>query len=109
MRWQSSFPRRTAERSRTVRSSSTRLARQRRYRDPSGAILAIHLAANDEIAWVQPSFGRALRIRWRPQSVVPDDDAAFCDLVFAERLAADDAMIYPFAMLHRVDRQLSAS
>lgn len=68
------------------------------YRDPSGALLAIHVNADNELVCVQPSFHSELQIRWRPQSVVPDEDCALCDLVFAERLARNDEMVYPFAM-----------
>lgn len=67
------------------------------YRDPSGALLTIHLNERNELACAQPSFDSELRARWRPESIVPDESCVFCDLVYAELLDADGEMVYPIA------------
>jgi hypothetical protein len=68
------------------------------YRDPSGATVSIHVNRRNNFECCQPGLEGSFHGRWRPLGVVPDKDCRFCDLVYAELLADEDEMIYPFAL-----------
>jgi hypothetical protein len=69
-----------------------------KYRDPSGATLTTHFDRRGNLVCCQPGFEGPFHGRWRPLSVVPDQDCRFCDLVYAELLDDGDEMVYPFAL-----------
>jgi hypothetical protein len=68
------------------------------YRDPSGALLAIHVDARGNFQCCAPGFEGAFHGSWRPVGVVADPDGCrFCDVVYAE-LLDEGEMVYPFAL-----------
>jgi hypothetical protein len=68
------------------------------YRDPSGALLAIHVDRRGNFECCAPGFEGPFHASWRPVSVVADPEGCrFCDVVYAE-LLDEGEMIYPFAL-----------
>jgi hypothetical protein len=68
------------------------------YRDPSGAILSIHVDRRNGFECCQPGLEGRFRTRWRPVGIVSDESCSYCDLVYAELIDDDDELIYPFAL-----------